>query len=190
MISRRRPRRRRPDPWGWRHRGPGQVVTTTSSSMRMPPKPPTPPRARGARASEKRVRRSASSRIAGHHVEARLNGDDHPRCEIAVEAEVSGTELVGAGAPWRVAGAVAKVLEVMDIQADEMPDAVWSNRACAPVSTAVSGSRSAGPRQPGRSRGLDCSECVHPDSGYRNERGRCSLAVPGERRRTQHVGGG
>ena len=58
-------------------------------------------------------------------IEARLNGDDHPRLEIEVEAQVSGTELARAGPVLGVRCAIPEVLEIVNIEPEEVSDAVW-----------------------------------------------------------------
>ena len=135
------------------------VVTTTSSSIRMPPKP-----AQEAAAPGRRALRSAGRCFQNGRddIEARLNGDDHPRLEIEVKAQVSAPnwlERIGArhaarsrssrDREHRARGGVRRRVE----------------RACAPVSTAVSGSQVSRPSSVGCREDLTASKCVHPDSG-------------------------
>ena len=60
----------------------------------------------------------------GDEVEAGLDGDGHARREIAVEAQGGEAELGRALSAGRVAGAVAQILHVVDVEAQQVADAV------------------------------------------------------------------
>ena len=73
-------------------------------------------------ARDARQRRVGEDR--GRDVEAGLDRHRHSRREVAIQAQRPEPERFRALAPRRVAGAIAEVLHVVDVQAQQVADAV------------------------------------------------------------------
>jgi hypothetical protein len=58
-------------------------------------------------------------------VEARLDRDGHPGQEVAIEPQVTVAEALNARAPRGVAGAVAEIFHVVNVETEQVTDAVW-----------------------------------------------------------------
>ena len=85
--------------------------------------------------------------MAGHLIEAGLDGDRHARRQIAIEPQVAIAEARRARAPRRVAGAVAEVFHVVHVEAEQVARRrAGKNSACAPRSKSPSTSPRKMPR--------------------------------------------